>query len=100
MVRDFHIVSDLKQIGYYSAFVTSSHFCGELLSAYLWGALSDRFGRRPVLLTTSAAATISIFAFGLSPSLWFAALCQFVFGAATANIAVQKSYIVRARLIL
>jgi len=94
MVRDFHITNNLTEIGYYSGFVTAAYFIGELLFSYLWGALSDRYGRRPIILMGSIGGTIAILMFGFSPSLWFAVICRFFYGASMAYIGVQKTYIV------
>lgn len=45
----------------------------------MWGKVSDRYGRRPVLLTGLIGNTISSCLFGLSKNLWWAvasrALC-------------------------
>jgi MFS family permease len=45
----------------------------------MWGKISDRYGRRPVLLTGLIGNSISSCLFGLSKNLWWAiasrALC-------------------------
>jgi MFS family permease len=65
----------------------------QFLFVPLWGRLSDRIGRRPVLLWSVAASAIGQILLALSwnlPSLFFARLWS---GAATANIAVAQAYI-------
>lgn len=59
----------------------------------LWGRLSDRHGRRPILLWSIGASTIGqlLLAFSWNlPSLFLARIWS---GAATANIAVAQAYI-------
>jgi DHA1 family tetracycline resistance protein-like MFS transporter len=63
------------------------------------GRLSDRIGRRPVLLTSTAGAAISyvIFAYGSGlqghAALWVLFLSRAVAGACGANITVAQAYI-------
>jgi MFS family permease len=65
----------------------------QFLFAPLWGRLSDRVGRRPVMLVTIAGTALSLLLLGLAPSLaWiFAARC--LAGAFAANIGVASAYI-------
>ncbi|MEZ4266941.1 MAG: MFS transporter [Myxococcota bacterium] len=49
--------------------ILSAYSVAQLVGAPLWGRLSDRFGRRPVLLTTLVGSTISLTATGFSDSL-------------------------------
>ena len=37
-------------VGYYAGAVAGAYIAGQLCTAPLWGALSDRVGRRPVML--------------------------------------------------
>jgi len=71
----------------------SSYAAAQFVCAPLWGRLSDRVGRRPVLLGTIAGTALAMLATGLAPSLaWlFAARC--VAGAFAANISVASAYI-------
>jgi DHA1 family tetracycline resistance protein-like MFS transporter len=59
----------------------------------LWGRLSDRVGRRPVLLWSIAASAAGMVLLGLAPSLLMLFLARVWSGAATANIAVAQAYI-------
>lgn len=59
----------------------------------VWSALSDRVGRRPVLLGSIAATAVSMALLGFArsyPELLFVRLLQ---GVATANIATAQAYI-------
>jgi MFS transporter, DHA1 family, tetracycline resistance protein len=59
----------------------------------LWGRLSDRVGRRPVLLWSIAASSLSMAAVGLAPTLALLIAARAAAGVATANIAVAQAYI-------
>lgn len=58
-----------------------------------WGRLSDRIGRRPVLLVGIAGASLSYLAFGLSGSLWMLFAARAVNGIMGANVGVAQAYI-------
>lgn len=57
----------------------------------MWGALSDRIGRRPVMLVSIAATAVGLAAFASSTSLWMLFLFRTLHGVATANIATAQA---------
>jgi len=59
----------------------------------LWGRLSDRVGRRPVLLVSILASAVSMAMFGAAQSYWWLFAARAFSGAATANIAVAQAYV-------
>jgi DHA1 family tetracycline resistance protein-like MFS transporter len=59
----------------------------------LWGRLSDRVGRRPVLLWSIAASVVGMAFLGLAGSLPMLFAARLFSGMATANIAVAQAYI-------
>src|SRR5882762_4151233 len=71
----------------------------QFLFAPGWGRLSDRIGRRPVLLVSTAAAAVSyvVFAFGCgltgSTALWVILGSRILAGICGANITVAQAYI-------
>lgn len=78
-------------IGYYAGCVAGSYIVGQLCTAPLWGALSDRVGRRPVMLVCLALSLGCLLAFGAAPSLGFALLARFTHGLVSGNVVVAKS---------
>ena len=42
-----------------------------MLAQYFWGVLSDRWGRKPVILVSNVVTAVAGVAFGLAPNLWF-----------------------------
>jgi MFS family permease len=59
----------------------------------LWGRLSDRVGRRPVLLVSIAASAVGMAFLGLAGSLATIFAARIFSGIATANISVAQAYI-------
>jgi len=59
----------------------------------IWGRLSDRVGRRPVLLWSIAATSVGMAFVGLAPSLLLLLAARAFSGIATANIAVAQAYV-------
>ncbi len=66
--------------------------CQFLFSPVL-GVLSDRFGRRPVLLLSLAGAAIDYLIMAFAPQLWMLVLGRAVSGITSANMAVATAYI-------
>jgi MFS transporter, DHA1 family, tetracycline resistance protein len=57
------------------------------------GALSDRYGRRPVLLIGFAGLALSFFVTAMSTALWVLVVVRFVSGAMQANVAIANAYV-------
>lgn len=57
------------------------------------GALSDRYGRRPVLLIGFCGLALNFFATALATALWMVIAVRFVGGAMQANVAVANAYV-------
>jgi DHA1 family tetracycline resistance protein-like MFS transporter len=63
------------------------------LSSPILGALSDRFGRRPVLLLGFAGMAISFFVTAAATSLWMLVAVRLFSGAMQSNISVANAYV-------
>lgn len=66
--------------------------CQFLFSPVL-GVLSDRWGRRPVLLVSLAGAAIDYVVMAFAPELWLLVIGRAVAGITSANMAVATAYI-------
>ena len=55
-----------------------------------WGNLSDRIGRRPVILVSALGSTISYAVFGLSSSYRMLFISRAIAGAMAANLGVAR----------
>ncbi|MHA2090297.1 MAG: MFS transporter [Candidatus Kariarchaeaceae archaeon] len=66
----------------------------QFIFAPLWGKLSDRVGRRPVILIGIGGASLSFVVFGLSGNLWMLFLARSVSGIFTAaTLTTSRAYI-------
>ena len=65
----------------------------QLFAAPLWGALSDRIGRRPVLMTSMAASALAYLWMGSATELWMLFAARALAGACAGNIAAAQAYI-------
>jgi DHA1 family tetracycline resistance protein-like MFS transporter len=57
------------------------------------GRISDRVGRRPVMLVSIAGSCISMVVLGLAGTLWMVFLARVVSGLCTANISTAHAYV-------
>ncbi|MEO8143732.1 MAG: MFS transporter [Betaproteobacteria bacterium] len=67
--------------------------CANFFASPILGALSDAYGRRPVLLIGFCGLAISFIATGLATSLWMLILIRIVSGATQANMSVANAYV-------
>lgn len=65
----------------------------QFVFAPVLGALSDRLGRRPVLLISLAGAAINYLFLALAPNLWLLLLGRAIAGLTSANTSVAAAYI-------
>lgn len=69
------------------------HAAMQFVFAPIWGRLSDRIGRRPVMLFTVAGTALALLALGLAPSLPWLFVARALSGAFAANISVATAYL-------
>ncbi|KAK7927169.1 hypothetical protein PG985_004167 [Apiospora marii] len=91
MVKDFHITDDHNKISFYAGLVTSAFTFAEFSTGFLWGRLSDRVGRKPVLLTGLMGTAVSVLIFGFAQNLWVALAARAVGGLLNGNMGVLQS---------
>jgi DHA1 family tetracycline resistance protein-like MFS transporter len=63
----------------------------QFLMAPVWGALSDRFGRRPIMLFSIGMATVCLAGFAWAESLAMLFVFRTLHGAAAANISTAQA---------
>jgi len=73
--------------------ILAAYAAAQLVFAPLWGRLSDRIGRRPVLLMTIAGTALSLLLLGLAPSLTWVLIARALAGCFAANISVATAYV-------
>ncbi|MBO4943398.1 MAG: MFS transporter [Muribaculaceae bacterium] len=89
MMREFHTTPSITQLG------LSAVMAGLGIGSAIWGSLSDRYGRKPILLISlaifAAGTAVSIF----SPSIYFFIVCR-LFQGIGAGGAMVLSYSIPA----
>jgi len=65
----------------------------QFLFSPVLGVLSDRFGRRPVLLLSLAGAALDYVVMAFAPHLWMLVIGRAIAGLTSANMAVATAYI-------
>ncbi len=73
--------------------VTFTFSLANFFGSPVLGALSDSFGRRPVLLIGFCGLAVNFFATALATSLWMLIVARLVGGAMMANISVANAYV-------
>jgi DHA1 family tetracycline resistance protein-like MFS transporter len=73
--------------------LVASHAAMQFLFAPRWGRLSDRIGRRPVMLITIAGTALSLLFLGLADSLAQIFLARLLSGIFGSNISVATAYL-------
>jgi MFS family permease len=68
----------------------SAFSCGQFLGEPVWGRLSDRIGRRPVLIVTIAIAATMYVGLAFSPNVWVAFAVRFASGFFSGNISTLQ----------
>ena len=61
--------------------------------AHFWGSLSDKVGRRPIILSSVAISAVGHFVFAMAPSLSILFLARMIAGFGNANIATAQAII-------
>ncbi|CAG7917451.1 unnamed protein product [Penicillium olsonii] len=91
MVKDFHV--DDENASFYAGVLISAFSLAEALTGMFWGGLSDRIGRKPVLLSGCIGTMLSLLLVGLAPNFWVALLGRALGGALNGNIGVIQTMV-------
>jgi DHA1 family tetracycline resistance protein-like MFS transporter len=73
--------------------VFSAYSVGSFFGEPFWGKLSDRVGRKPILVSTVAANCLCYGALAFAPNIWFAIVIRVLGGMAAGNGSVVQGYI-------
>ncbi|MAX00619.1 MAG: tetracycline resistance MFS efflux pump [Sphingomonas sp.] len=86
-------VTQARDVASYLGVLTALYAAMQFAFAPVLGALSDRLGRRPVLLISLGGAALNYLLMALAPSLALLILGRAIAGLTSANIAVATAYI-------
>lgn len=85
--------AELGATGFGLGFLFTSYSLAQLLGAALLGHLSDRFGRRPLLLLSLAGAALGMILSGLAQTLVALCAARAVAGLFGGSIAIAQAYV-------
>ncbi|KAJ5716802.1 hypothetical protein N7488_002448 [Penicillium malachiteum] len=78
---------------FYAGVLISAFSLAEALTGMFWGSLSDRLGRKPVLLSGCFGTMLSLLLVGLAPNFWIALIGRALGGALNGNIGVIQTMV-------
>jgi multidrug resistance protein len=84
---------DLKGSPFAVGVIIAAFSLAQILSAPLWGRVSDRYGRRPVLMIGLFASAVAYVIFAMADSLWLLFLSRLVQGAGGGTTGVANAYV-------
>ena len=93
LVEDLTPEGQTANIGLWVGLLMTSYSAAQFLFSPFWGSVSDRIGRRPVLMVGLVGNTVFFTLFGLANTLILAFVARFLAGVFNGNIAVARAYI-------
>ena len=91
MVKDLGVAPE--DASFYAGLLVSAYAVAEALTSMGWGALSDRVGRKPIVLSGLVGVALSSLIFGLSQSYWVAFAARLLGGALNGNVSVMQTMV-------
>ncbi|MGD0526902.1 MAG: TCR/Tet family MFS transporter [Polyangiaceae bacterium] len=85
--------NDLSEASHYFGIMVSLYAAMQFLFAPVVGGLSDRFGRRPVILVSLLGAAGSYLLSGFAPALWWLFVGRVIAGITGASFSAAGAYI-------
>jgi MFS family permease len=92
MVKDFQSGDDTNA-SFYAGLLVSAFAVAEACTAMTWGTISDRYGRKPIVLTGLAGTALSSLLFGFAANFWVALAARVVGGLLNGNVAVMQTMV-------
>jgi len=80
-----------NEIAVYAGMVTSAFAFAEFTTGMMWGRISDKFGRKPVLIMGLVGTMLSMLIFGFAKSFPVALIARAVGGALNGNVGVIQT---------
>ena len=84
---------DLGGSAMWTGIITGIYALCAFISTPTWGALSDRYGRRPILLATIIFSMLAYFLFSMATTISILFISRMIAGLGSGNIGVAQAYI-------
>jgi MFS family permease len=82
---------DPAEVGMYVGLIASAFALAQFATNFLWGWLSDKIGRKPIILCGTFLTALCFVAFGFCRTLWQAILVQALMGLVNGNQGVVST---------
>jgi MFS family permease len=92
MVKGFQGGDDANA-SFYAGLLVSAFAVAEACTAMTWGTISDRYGRKPVILIGLAGTALSSLVFGFATNFWVALGARVIGGLLNGNVAVMQTMV-------
>ncbi|KAL7781634.1 major facilitator superfamily domain-containing protein [Trichoderma afarasin] len=92
LVKRFKIGNE-QDASFYSGLLISSFSLAEALMGMYWGGLSDRIGRKPVLMLGCVGTMLSMIMVGFASNIWIALVGRAIGGLLNGNIGVIQTMV-------
>ncbi|KAF4513574.1 hypothetical protein G6O67_000829 [Ophiocordyceps sinensis] len=92
LVKKFKIGNE-QDASFYAGLLISSFSLAEALMGMYWGGLSDRIGRKPVLMLGCVGTMLSMVMVGFASNIWVALLGRAIGGLLNGNIGVIQTMV-------
>jgi MFS family permease len=92
LVLHYHVTSP-DNAAFFAGILISSFALAEALTGMYWGGLSDRIGRKPVLLFGCCGTLLSLLIVGFAPNFWVALAGRTLGGLLNGNIGVIQTMV-------
>jgi len=73
--------------------IVGSYSLGQFIANPFWGRMSDRYGRKPILLLSTGGMVIAYLLMAFAENLWMLGAARFMTGVMGANVPVAMAYI-------
>ncbi|PUU78672.1 major facilitator superfamily domain-containing protein [Tuber borchii] len=91
MTESFGIAKNENEIAIYAGMVTSAFAFAEFTTGMMWGRISDKFGRKPVLIMGLVGTMLSMLMFGFAKSFPMALIARAIGGGLNGNVGVIQT---------
>jgi MFS family permease len=93
LLAHYGVIDSVNNAGYYSGLFTSVFALSQFMCCGFWGRMSDKVGRKNVILVGLIMSSIWLFVFGFSSNIYMALVFRFLTGLFNGNAGIVKTYV-------
>lgn len=97
LAYNYPFVKDIRgtreDAAFYAGLLVSAFALAEASTAVVWGTISDKVGRKPVVLSGLVGVALSSLGFGLAKNYWVALAARALGGLLNGNVAVMQTMV-------